>query len=188
MAPEDPRRIRILSTLAMELGESAVERGWTLALESLRAARALGRADELGLAASACLHVGIGADYLPERRAILDEALAGQLGPLTPLVTALLQVHMLTERIRFAELARFDAGSAVRGFQTMNDVTATWLQPARFALDSAVMLLTGTLPAHAAELAAPALRGAGHRGGGPGLRRRGRLPAGRPRRAPGPAA
>ncbi len=191
--PEDPRRVRIQSTLAMELSDTAIERGWTLALESLHAAQALGRADELGLAVSACLYVGLGADHLPERRAILDEALAGQLGKLPPLVTALLHASMLTERIRFAELARFDAefptawrlaaelrspellaqlrfvqasryfaaddielgtGSAVRGFETMNNVTATWLQPARFVLDSAVMLLTGTLPEHAAALAA----------------------------------
>ena len=166
VAPDDPRRVRILSTLAMELSDTAIERGWTLALESLHAARALGRADELGLAVSACLYVAVGADHLPERRAILDEALAGQLGELTPLVTALLHASMLTERIRFAELARFDAefptawrlaaelrtpellaqlrfvqagrylaagdielgtGSAIRGFETMTNVTVTWL-------------------------------------------------------------
>jgi DNA-binding SARP family transcriptional activator len=193
VAPDDPRRVRILSTLAMELYDAAIDRGWTLALESLDAAKALDRADELSLAVSACLHIALGADHLPERRAILEQALAGQLGELTPLVTALLHATMLTERIRFAELARFDAefpaawrlaaelrtpelqaqlrfvqasryfaagdvelgsGSAARGFETMTNITVTWLQPARFALDSAVMLLTGTLAEHAAELAA----------------------------------
>ena len=36
----------------------------------------------------------------------------------------------------------------------MTNVTVTWLQPARFVLDSAAMLLTGTLPERAAQLAA----------------------------------
>ncbi len=194
VAPDDPRRVRILSTLAVELSfDATAERGWRLALESLSAARSLGRPEELGLAVSACLLVGLGADHLAERRAVLDDALAGRYGPLAPLATALLRATLLTERIRSAELARFDAefpeawrlatelrtpellaqlrfvqasryfaagdielgtGSAERGFETMASVTGTWVQPARFVLDSAVMLLSGTLPEHAPRLAA----------------------------------
>ena len=196
VADTDPaRRVRILSTLAAELsfGETA-ERGWLCATEALGTARRLGHPDELGVAISACLLCALSADHLKERRAILDEMLESRRPELTPLVQALLQASLLTERIRHGELARFDAefprawrlasdvlhspelqaqlrfaqasrylasgdvelgtGIAERGFQTMTSVTATWLDPARFVLDSCVMLITGTLTDQAGQLAA----------------------------------
>lgn len=192
------RRARILSTLAAELsfGDTA-ERGWALAREALGTARRLGRPEELGVAVSACLLCALSADHLAERRAIMDEMLGSDRAELTPLVRALLLASLLTERIRFAELARFDAefpaawrlasdlhspelqaqlrfvqagryltsgdvdlgaGIANRGFDTMTSVTVTWLQPARFVLDSCVMLTTGTLRDHARQLAADLVR------------------------------
>src|SRR6516162_8285328 len=111
VAPTDQaRRVPILSTLAAELAFSdTAERGWTLAQEALRAARQLGRPAELGTAVSACLQCGLNADHLTERRAIIVEMLERPQDDVTPLVRALLEAGMLTEHIRFGELARFDA-------------------------------------------------------------------------------
>ena len=199
VAPADrARRVPILSTLATELAFSdTAERGWTLAQEALRAARQLGRPAELSTAISACLQCGLNADHVTERRAIIVEMLERPQEDVTPLVRALLEAGMLTEHIRFGELARFDAefppawrlasglhspelqaqlrfvqasryltagdielgtGIGTRGFETMASVTATWLQPARFVLDSVVMLLGGTLGEHAERLAASLTR------------------------------
>ena len=110
IADSDPaRRVRIMSTLATELsfGQTA-DRGWAYAAKALDAARRLGQPDELGIAVSAYVRSALSTDHLRERRAVAEEMIEGQPG-FTPLVRAVLHTSLLTERIRFAELARFDS-------------------------------------------------------------------------------
>jgi DNA-binding SARP family transcriptional activator len=110
IADTDPaRRVRIMSTLATELsfGETA-DRGWAYAREALDAARRLGQPGEMGIAVSSYLRAALSSDHLGERRALAEEMIAGEPG-FTPLVQAVLYANLLTERIRFGELARFDA-------------------------------------------------------------------------------
>ena len=102
------RRIRILSTLATELSRDPdADRGWRYAIEALQAARRFGRTEELGIAVSAYLLSALTTERLTERRRLLDEMDHRQ--ELSLPVQALLQTNLLTERIRFGELARFDA-------------------------------------------------------------------------------
>jgi DNA-binding SARP family transcriptional activator len=106
----DPaRRVRILATLATELGfDQETERGWSFATEALDAARQLGQPEELGIAVSAYLLSAITA-HVPELRAVLDDMLTSHMADLAPQVQTILRVNSLTERIRCGELAQFDA-------------------------------------------------------------------------------
>jgi hypothetical protein len=110
IADRDPaRRVRILATLAAELsfGQTA-DRSWRYANEALDVARRLGRPDELGAAVSAYLLSSLSTGHLRQRCAVAEEMLQGQPG-LAPRVQAILHTTLLTEWIRFGELARFDA-------------------------------------------------------------------------------
>ena len=106
----DPaRRVRILATLATELyfGEAA-ERGWRYANAALDAARRLGQPEELGIAVGAYLLAALSSDHLRQLRTVVDEMLTVHRPELSPRVQAILRIHLLTERIRFGELAQFD--------------------------------------------------------------------------------
>jgi len=107
----DPaRRIRILATLAGELNfDQAAARGWDYAKEALDAARRLGRPEELGIAVSAYLLLTLTTDRLPQLRAVVDDMRTHHWAELTPRVQSILQIHVLTDRIRLGELAQFDA-------------------------------------------------------------------------------
>ena len=68
----------------------------------------------------------------------------------------------LQAQLRFVQANRFLAagdvelgtGFAERGFQTQTNVTATWLEPASFVLESCVIPVTGALADQADQLAA----------------------------------
>jgi DNA-binding SARP family transcriptional activator len=192
------RRIRILSTLATELAhDQGHDRGWGYAADALEAARGLGRPEELSLAVNAYLVFAHMTDRVAEGRQLMDEMLAAGDRISVP-VQALIRANLLTERIRSAELARFDAefpaawrlaadelrspelrgqlrfiqssrylvagdvGQATEaaelGFGDLATVTTAWDQPSRFAYESCLMLITGTLSDHAEDLAARILR------------------------------
>lgn len=106
----DPaRRVRILATLATELQfDQTAERGWSFANEALDEARQLGQPEELGIAVSAYLLAARNTDHLRQLRAAIDDMLTSRRAVLTPQVQAILQVNLLTERLRFGELAQFD--------------------------------------------------------------------------------
>jgi DNA-binding SARP family transcriptional activator len=106
----DPaRRVRILATLAAELNfDQAAARGWDYANQALDAARQLGQPEELGIAVSAYLLSALITDHLRQLRAVVDDMLTRHRADLTPRVQAILQINLLTERIRFGELAQFD--------------------------------------------------------------------------------
>jgi DNA-binding CsgD family transcriptional regulator/tetratricopeptide (TPR) repeat protein len=107
----DPaRRIRILATLATELyfGEAAL-RGMRYADEALEAARQLGRPDELGIAVSAYLWSARITDQMPLFRAVLGEMLNERWADLTPRARGVVIGNALNERLRFGDLAGFDA-------------------------------------------------------------------------------
>ena len=107
----DPaRRIRILATLATELyfGEGA-SRGMRYAGEALEIARRLGRPDELGIAVSAYLWSARITEQMPLFRAVLDEMLTERWPDLTPRAQGVLLGNELNERLRFGDIARFDA-------------------------------------------------------------------------------
>jgi DNA-binding SARP family transcriptional activator/DNA-binding CsgD family transcriptional regulator len=107
----DPaRRIRILATLATELyfGEGAL-RGMRYADEALEAARRLGRPDELGIAVSAYLWSARMTDQMPQIRAVLDEMITERWADLTPRAQGVVLGNQLHDRLRFGDLAGFDA-------------------------------------------------------------------------------
>jgi hypothetical protein len=110
VAGTDPsRRIRILSTLATELAhDQGHDRGWGYAADALEAARGLGRPEEFSLAVNAYLVFAHMTDRVGEGRQLMDEMTAAGDQVSVP-VQALIQANLLTERIRSAELARFDA-------------------------------------------------------------------------------
>jgi DNA-binding SARP family transcriptional activator/energy-coupling factor transporter ATP-binding protein EcfA2 len=110
VADTDPsRRIRILSTLATELAhDHEADHGWRYATEALEAARRLGRPAELSAAVNAYLVFAHMTDRQAEGRQVMDEMLDGRHDLSVP-VQALLRANLLTERIRSADLARFDA-------------------------------------------------------------------------------
>jgi DNA-binding SARP family transcriptional activator len=192
---DQARRIRILATLATELYfDDEVDRGWTYANQALDAARRLGQAEELGIAVSAYLLSAVVADQVARTRTVIGEILDTSGGDLTPRVSAILHANLLTERIRFGDLARFDAefghvlrlamdvlhspeltgqlyftqasrylacgdveratDMAGRGFRALAGVSEAWREPQRFALDSCIRLISGTLAEHAEQFAA----------------------------------
>jgi hypothetical protein len=110
IADSDPaRRVRILATLATELyWDQAAFRGWSYANQALDEARRLGRPEELGIAVSVYLWSARITDHVRQIRAIIDEMLGGHQPRLTPRAEAIVRTYLLTERIRSAELARFD--------------------------------------------------------------------------------
>ncbi|HUL25340.1 MAG TPA: BTAD domain-containing putative transcriptional regulator [Streptosporangiaceae bacterium] len=110
IADGDPaRRIRILATLATELYfDQEVYRGWEYANQALAAARRLRQPEELGIAVSAYLLSATVSDHVRQIRGVIDEMLQRHRGDLTPRVQAILLAHLLTDRIRSGELARFD--------------------------------------------------------------------------------
>jgi hypothetical protein len=168
IADTDPsRRIRILSTLATELAhDQGHDRGWGYAADALEAARGLGRPEELSLAVNAYLVFAHMTDRVAEGRQLMDEMLAAGDQVSVP-VQALIQANLLTERIRFAELARFDA-----------EFPAAW----RLAADEPVRLRE--LPDAHHRHAQRSRRGAGrpYRPAGTPVR----SASGRARRRPGP--
>jgi len=107
----DPaRRVRILATLATELNsDQTALRGQRYADEALEAARRLGRPDELAIAVCAYLWSAEVTDNWPKIRAVLDEMLRVRRPDLTPRGQAILVCYQLEDRIRLAELGRFDA-------------------------------------------------------------------------------
>ena len=110
IADTDPsRRIRILSTLATELArDQDVNPGWRYATGALEAARRFGRPEELSAAVNAYLVSALMTERVAEGRQLMDEMLTGHRDLSLP-AQALLRANLLTERIRFGELARFDA-------------------------------------------------------------------------------
>jgi hypothetical protein len=110
IADGDPaRRIRILATLATELYfDQAAFRGWRYANQALDEARRLSRPEELGIAVSAYILSATVLDQVPQIRAVITEMLQGDQPKLTPLVETIVRANLLTERIRSAELAKFD--------------------------------------------------------------------------------
>ena len=107
----DPaRRIRILATLATELYfDQAAFRGLRYADEALEAARRLGRPDELGIAVSAYLWSARMTDQMHLFRAVLDEMLGDRRPELTPWALGVVVGNRLNDRLRFGDLAGFDA-------------------------------------------------------------------------------
>jgi hypothetical protein len=77
--------------------------------EALEAAPRLGRPDELGIAVSAYLWSARVTDQMPLFRAVLDEMLTDRWRDLTPLAQGVVAGNQLHERLRFGDLARFDA-------------------------------------------------------------------------------
>jgi hypothetical protein len=110
IADSDPaRRVRILATLATELYfDQAAFRGWSYANQALDEARRLGRPEELGIAFSIYLWSARITDHVRQIRSVIDEMLGGHQPRLTPRTEAIVRTYLLTERIRSAELARFD--------------------------------------------------------------------------------
>src|SRR5262249_5525416 len=107
---EDSRRVRILSALASELvfGEGATV-GFDYAAEALKIGRRLGDPDDLGVAISAYLLSSRSNDRLALRLPVIEEILRRPGVQLAPDVEAVVRLNLLTERLRYGELTRFDA-------------------------------------------------------------------------------
>jgi DNA-binding CsgD family transcriptional regulator len=78
--------------------------------EALEAARRLGRPDELGIAVSAYLWSARITEQMPLFRAVLDEMLTERWSDLTPRAQGVVVGNQLNDRLRFGDLAGFDAG------------------------------------------------------------------------------
>ena len=110
---DDGRKVRILSTLAMELyfGDAAPI-GWQYACQALDLARQLGGSAELGIAASSYLLSGQVNDRIRERQLVIDELLSNEIIELGRDVEAVLRMNLLSERLRYGDLAAYDAEHA----------------------------------------------------------------------------
>ena len=106
---EDGRRVRLLSALASELvfGEDA-EVGFGYAEQALEIGRRLGDPGGLGVAISSYLYSSRSNDRLAFRLPVIEEFLGKPEVGLGPDVEAVLRLNLLTERLRYGELARFD--------------------------------------------------------------------------------
>jgi hypothetical protein len=107
---EDARRVRLLSALASELvfGEGATV-GFGYAEQALEMGRRLGDPDALGVAISSYLLSSRSNDRLALRLPVIEEFLRKPEVGLGPDVEAVLRLNLLTERLRYAVLTRFDA-------------------------------------------------------------------------------
>ena len=148
----DPaRRVRILATLAIELCfDEAALRGWGYANQALDTSRRLGQPEELGIAVSGYLWSAEVTDHLPQYRAVLDEMLTGRPPDLPPKVQAILLTRLLVERIRFGELARFDAEFAQAGRLATDVLHSPELQMALRLVEACRYLVAGDVERAAA--------------------------------------
>jgi DNA-binding SARP family transcriptional activator len=107
---EDGRTVRVLSTLASELYfDENAELGVGYGRRALDLARRLGDPATLGIAITAYLHSTRVNNRLGARVPVIEEFLDQPELGLGADVEAVLRVHLLTERLRYGELARFDA-------------------------------------------------------------------------------
>jgi DNA-binding SARP family transcriptional activator len=107
---EDGRTVRVLSTLASELYfDEDAELGLGYGQRALDLARRLGDPATLGIAITAYLHSTRANNRLGARVPVIEEFLGRPELGLGADVEAVLRVHLLTERLRYGELARFDA-------------------------------------------------------------------------------
>jgi DNA-binding SARP family transcriptional activator len=107
---EDGRTVRVLSTLASELYfDEDAELGLGYGRRALDLARRLGDPATLGIAITAYLHSTRANNRLGARVPVIEEFLGRPELGLGADVEAVLRVHLLTERLRYGELARFDA-------------------------------------------------------------------------------
>jgi DNA-binding SARP family transcriptional activator len=107
---EDGRMVRVLSTLATELHfDEDAELGVGYGQKALALARRLGDPATLGIAVTAYLHSTRGNNRLGAIVPVIEEFLGRPELGLGADVEAVLRLQLLTERLRYAELARFDA-------------------------------------------------------------------------------
>jgi hypothetical protein len=107
---EDARTVRLLSALAGELlfdEEAAV--GFGYAERALDMGRRLADPDALGVAISSYLLSSRCNDRLDFRLPVIEEFLRTPAIGLAPDVEAVVRLNLLTERLRYGELTRFDA-------------------------------------------------------------------------------
>jgi DNA-binding SARP family transcriptional activator len=106
---DDPRRVRILSSLAQELYfDDAAPTCWRYAQEAMQMARRLEDPDSISVAVSAYFWAADANDLVSERRA----AIGGLLGTPELLDTeaeAVVRYELLIERLRHVQLGLFDA-------------------------------------------------------------------------------
>jgi hypothetical protein len=107
---EDTRTVRVLSTLASECYfDEDAELGLGYGRRALDLARRLGDPTTLGIAITAYLHSTRANNRLGPRVSVIEEFLDHPELGLGADVEAVLRLHLLTERLRNGELARFDA-------------------------------------------------------------------------------
>ncbi len=107
---EDNRTVRLLSTLASELYfDQDAAAGLGYAERALELGRRLGDPAALGIAISGYLISTLANDRLGLTLAAIEEFLDRPELGLGPEVEAVLRLNLLTERLRYGELARFDA-------------------------------------------------------------------------------
>jgi tetratricopeptide (TPR) repeat protein len=107
---EDERTVRVLSTLAGELEfDQDAELGVGYGRRALELARRLGDPATLGIAITEYLHSTRADNRLGPRVSVIEEFLGRPELGLGADVEAVLRVHLLTERLRYGELALFDS-------------------------------------------------------------------------------
>lgn len=107
---EDERTVLLLSTLAGELYfDEDAKVGLGYAARAVELARRLGDPGVLGVALSGYLLSTLANDTLQARTAVIEEFLSHPELGLGPDIEAVLRFNLLTERLRYGDLARFDA-------------------------------------------------------------------------------
>ena len=107
---KDERVVLLLSTLAGELYfDEDAGMGLAYAERAVDMARSLGDPAVLGVALSGYLLSTLANDTLHIRKAVIEEFLSKPELGLGPDIEAVLRFNLLTERLRYGELARFDA-------------------------------------------------------------------------------
>jgi hypothetical protein len=94
---DDPRRVRILATLAEELYfDDTAPAGWRYAQQAMEMARRLADAESIGIAVSGYLLSALANDFLSESTAVIEELLGAADLALGPDVKAVLRLNLLT--------------------------------------------------------------------------------------------
>lgn len=107
---DDPRRVRILSSLAQELYfDDAAPTCWRYAQEAMQMACRLEDPDSISVAVAAYFWAADANDLVGERRAAIDGLLGTPGLLLGPEAEATVRCELLIERLRHAQLGLFDA-------------------------------------------------------------------------------
>jgi DNA-binding SARP family transcriptional activator len=141
---DDPRRVRILSTLATELGQAAeANRGWDYAQQAMSLARRLEDPESLGIALTSYVLSALGNDFVEVRLPVIEEFLARPELGLGPDVHGILRTNLLTERLRYGELALFDS-ELPRAWELATEVLhSVELQAQLYLFEACRALITG---------------------------------------------